>query len=108
MTPIVYLTAFHNGDFTLETLVADEPISIPDGTHGPKWISNYDGRFKGLIPIRQALTESRNAAAICRRTGTAPSSARSNAPFATAAPTCWTRNARIAAATCSNGRCGKA
>ena len=30
----------------------------------PKWISNYDGRFKGLIPIRQALAESRNAVAI--------------------------------------------
>jgi membrane peptidoglycan carboxypeptidase len=29
-----------------------------------KWISNYDGRFKGPIPIRQALAESRNAAAI--------------------------------------------
>ena len=29
-----------------------------------KWISNYDGRFKGLIPIRQALAESRNAVAI--------------------------------------------
>src|SRR5207248_1703753 len=30
----------------------------------PKWISNYDGRFKGLIPIREALAESRNAVAI--------------------------------------------
>ena len=29
-----------------------------------KWISNYDGRFKGLIPIREALAESRNAVAI--------------------------------------------
>ena len=30
----------------------------------PKWISNYDGLFKGLIPIREALAESRNAVAI--------------------------------------------
>jgi membrane peptidoglycan carboxypeptidase len=29
-----------------------------------KWISNYDGRFMGLIPIRQALAESRNAVAM--------------------------------------------
>src|SRR4029434_3427978 len=29
-----------------------------------KWIANYDGRFKGLIPIREALAESRNAVAI--------------------------------------------
>ena len=64
MKPIVYLAAFRNGDFTLETLVPDEPISVPDRTGGPKWISNYDGCFKGMIPIRQALAESRNAAAM--------------------------------------------
>ncbi|HSL20595.1 MAG TPA: transglycosylase domain-containing protein [Vicinamibacterales bacterium] len=65
MKPIVYLAAFRHGDFTLETLVPDEPISVPSGRTGAqKWISNYDGRFKGLIPIRQALAESRNAAAM--------------------------------------------
>jgi penicillin-binding protein 1A len=65
MKPIVYLAAFRHGDFTLETLVPDEPISVPMGrTTAPKWISNYDGRFKGLIPIREALAESRNAVAI--------------------------------------------
>jgi penicillin-binding protein 1A len=65
MKPIVYLAAFRHGDFTLETLVPDEPISVPTGRASPpKWISNYDGRFKGLIPIREALAESRNAVAI--------------------------------------------
>jgi penicillin-binding protein 1A len=65
MKPIVYLAAFRHGDFTLETLVPDEPISVPDGRASvPKWISNYDGRFRGLIPIREALAESRNAVAI--------------------------------------------
>jgi penicillin-binding protein 1A len=65
MKPIVYLAAFRHGDFTLETLVPDEPISVPDGRADvQKWISNYDGRFKGLIPIREALAESRNAVAI--------------------------------------------
>jgi len=65
MKPIVYLAAFRHGDFTLETLVPDEPISVPNGGQAtPKWISNYDGRFKGLIPIREALAESRNAVAI--------------------------------------------
>jgi penicillin-binding protein 1A len=39
-------------------------ISVPDGTARPlKWISNYDGLFKGL-PVRQALAESRNAVAV--------------------------------------------
>jgi penicillin-binding protein 1A len=65
MKPIVYLAAFRHGDFTLETLVPDEPISVPTGRASPpKWIANYDGRFKGLIPIREALAESRNAVAI--------------------------------------------
>jgi membrane carboxypeptidase/penicillin-binding protein len=65
MKPIVYLAAFEHGDFTLETLVPDEPISVPNGSaSGPKWISNYDGLFKGLMPLREALAESRNAVAI--------------------------------------------
>ncbi len=65
MKPFVYLAAFRRGGFTLETLVPDEPISVSNGAgQAPKWISNYDGRFKGPIPIRQALAESRNAVAI--------------------------------------------
>jgi membrane peptidoglycan carboxypeptidase len=65
MKPMVYLAAFRSGDFTLETMVPDEPISMPNGDASPdKWISNYDGRFKGLIPVRQALAESRNAVAM--------------------------------------------
>jgi penicillin-binding protein 1A len=65
MKPIVYLAAFQHGDFTLETIVPDEPISVPNGSAGdPKWISNYDGLFKGLIPVREALAESRNAVTI--------------------------------------------
>jgi penicillin-binding protein 1A len=65
MKPIVYLAAFDQGDFSLDSLVPDEPISVPNGSpDAPKWISNYDGRFKGLIPMRQALAESRNAVAI--------------------------------------------
>jgi membrane peptidoglycan carboxypeptidase len=65
MKPIVYMAAFQHEEFSLETLVPDEPISVPTGrATPPKWISNYDGQFKGLIPIREALAESRNAVAI--------------------------------------------
>jgi penicillin-binding protein 1A len=40
-------------------------VSVPTGNDTPpKWIQNYDGRFKGPIPVRQALAESRNAATI--------------------------------------------
>lgn len=65
MKPFVYLAAFRQGIFNLESMVPDEPISVPDrGKQSTKWISNYDGQFKGMIPLREALAESRNAAAI--------------------------------------------
>jgi penicillin-binding protein 1A len=65
MKPIVYLAAFRQGDFNLDTPVPDEPISVPNGgSQDAKSISNYDGQFKGMIPLRMALAESRNAVAI--------------------------------------------
>ena len=64
MKPLVYLAAFESG-MDLDTQVPDEPISVPlDGEGGIKWIDNYDNQFKGPIPIRQALAESRNAVAV--------------------------------------------
>jgi len=65
MKPIVYLAAFRQGAFDLNTLVPDEPISVVVARNRPlKWISNFDGEFKGMIPARQALAESRNAVAV--------------------------------------------
>lgn len=65
MKPFVYLAAFRYPNFTLDTLVPDEPISVPDGRPDVrKWIANYDGQFKGLMPMRIAFAESRNAVAI--------------------------------------------
>jgi penicillin-binding protein 1A len=62
--PLVYLAAFRQG-LTLDTTVPDEPIAVPMGTDRPmKWIANYDNQFKGPIPMRQALAESRNAVAV--------------------------------------------
>jgi len=62
--PLVYLAALTRG-FDLETTVPDEPIEVPLGAGGPtKWIANYDNHFKGPMPMRQALAESRNAAAV--------------------------------------------
>ena len=62
--PLVYLAAFRRG-LDLETTVPDEPIGIPMGEgREVKWIANYDGKFKGPIPLRQALAESRNAVAV--------------------------------------------
>jgi len=65
MKPIVYLAAFRQGTFTLESMVPDNPIGVPDGgAQTTKWISNYDGQFKGVISLREALAESRNAVVI--------------------------------------------
>jgi penicillin-binding protein 1A len=65
MKPIVYLAAFREGKFDLNTAVPDEPISVANGGNNEvKWISNYDGRFKGVMPLRMALAESRNTVAI--------------------------------------------
>jgi membrane peptidoglycan carboxypeptidase len=65
MKPIVYLAAFREGTLNLDTMVPDEPISVANGhEQDVKWISNYDGQFKGLIPVRMALAESRNSVAI--------------------------------------------
>ncbi|MBF0100661.1 MAG: transglycosylase domain-containing protein [Desulfobacterales bacterium] len=65
MKPIVYLAAFQQGTFNLDTIVPDEPISVPNRNKlNLKWISNYDGQFKGMISIRDALAESRNAVTI--------------------------------------------
>jgi penicillin-binding protein 1A len=64
MKPLVYLAAFESG-MRLDTTVPDEPIEVPLGNGGgTKWIANYDNQFKGPIPVRQALAESRNAVAV--------------------------------------------
>lgn len=64
MKPVVYLAALLAGA-ALDAPVPDEPISVPMGRDAPpKWIANYDGKYKGVIPIRQALAESRNAPTI--------------------------------------------
>lgn len=67
--PVVYLAAFRAG-VELDTSVFDGPVQVRDGT-GMKPISNYDGRFKGFMAVRQALAESRNTVAVlmARRAG---------------------------------------
>lgn len=61
--PLVYLAAFQQG-LALDTTVPDEPIGVPASDGTVKWIANYDNQFKGPIPLRQALAESRNAVAV--------------------------------------------
>jgi penicillin-binding protein 1A len=64
MKPLAYLAAFRRGA-GLDTEILDAPIAVPMGSgRPPKWINNYDGKFRGPIPLRLALAESRNAATI--------------------------------------------
>src|SRR5437899_11447936 len=56
--PFVYAAAVDNGLRPDDTIV-DAPTSF--GVYSP---GNYDGKFKGTIPIRQAFAESRNIPAV--------------------------------------------
>ena len=61
--PFVYYAAFASGRYTPNSMIADTPVTYPDGYeyYSPK---NYDGSFMGNIPIRKALELSRNVPAI--------------------------------------------
>ena len=62
--PLLFLAAFRQG-LDLDTTAPDEPIGVPLGaSRDLKWITNYDNRFKGPMPLRQALAESSNAVAV--------------------------------------------
>ncbi len=62
--PFAYATAFTKG-FAPETRIYDVPINFgPDGTGADYIPSNYDGRFRGLITMRAALSQSLNIPAV--------------------------------------------
>ena len=66
--PLVYATAVHEG-YSPAQIVDDSPISL-DQVSGEPWSpQNYDMKFMGNMPMRKALYQSRNLAAI--RTGMA-------------------------------------
>ena len=62
--PFAYATAFEKG-FQPETPIVDRPINFgPDGSGRPYIPRNYDGRFHGLLTMRQALAQSLNVPAV--------------------------------------------
>jgi penicillin-binding protein 1A len=61
--PFVYVTALKKG-YDLDAQVEDEPREYPSGL-GKVWIpKNYDGRYDGLITLRDAIAYSKNAATV--------------------------------------------
>lgn len=63
--PFIYSAAIAKG-ITAATLVNDAPIALPGmGPNGSTWMpKNSDGRYSGLITLRQALTASKNMVTI--------------------------------------------
>ncbi len=61
--PIVYADAIHSG-LSASHLLDDSPLTLPQ-FGGTDWTpQNYDLKFMGILPLRQALYLSRNLAAI--------------------------------------------
>jgi penicillin-binding protein 1A len=62
--PIIYAAAVEKG-FGPNTILEDEPLSLPGGRHGELWSpQNYDHSFYGPIPLSTALAHSRNIPAV--------------------------------------------
>jgi 1A family penicillin-binding protein len=62
--PFVYLAGLINGTIGPDSVVNDSPIAIPlpDGSaYSPQ---NFDGQFKGLLTVRDAIALSRNVCAV--------------------------------------------
>lgn len=61
--PILYSAAIQNGR-PLSYLLEDAPLAVPMGD-GSEWKpNNYDGNFRGKMPLRQALYLSQNVPAV--------------------------------------------
>jgi penicillin-binding protein 1A len=58
--PVIYAAAIEKG-FRPNSMLLDEPISLPGGRRGQSWTpQNYDHHFDGPIPLATALARSRN------------------------------------------------
>ncbi len=62
MKPITYLTAFIKG-WSPATIIEDGPIKLSTGT-STYTLGNADNRYRGSIPVRQALASSLNPPAV--------------------------------------------
>ncbi|RPI55341.1 MAG: hypothetical protein EHM49_02065 [Deltaproteobacteria bacterium] len=72
---IIYTTALSKGIVAPNTIVVDEPISLPGANPQTLWEpENFDNTYMGPITVRTALTNSRNVISvkITRATGLRP------------------------------------
>ncbi len=62
--PFVYLTALRSHRYTPATAVEDAPLSYPLAG-GRTWSpQNFDGKYRGFLPLRRALAQSLNTVAV--------------------------------------------
>ncbi len=63
--PLVYSAAIETLSWSPATVIVDAPISFPNPWNKTVWTPhNYDFKFEGPIPLRQAVAQSRNIPAI--------------------------------------------
>lgn len=65
--PFVYSTALIEGDYTTGSIINDLPMLASDSNKGDDlsiWPRNYGDRYRGLINLNTALTNSVNVAAV--------------------------------------------
>lgn len=63
--PVVYAAAVAAGKIDADSIVDDQPLSLPGGRAGKPWRpKNLDGRFRGRVPVRLAIAMSLNVPAV--------------------------------------------
>jgi penicillin-binding protein 1A len=62
--PFVYMAALRYGLIGPDTLIDDFPLTITTPASAPYTPKNFDGRFAGLMTVRQALARSSNLCAV--------------------------------------------
>ncbi|HEY9870546.1 MAG TPA: PBP1A family penicillin-binding protein, partial [Candidatus Obscuribacterales bacterium] len=62
--PFVYMAALRYGVIGPDTLIDDYPLTITRPASAPYSPKNFDGRFAGLMTVRQALARSSNLCAV--------------------------------------------
>lgn len=62
--PVVYLTALESGEYSPESLISDDPVTIKMRGAGDWVPGNYDHKMHGSVTMREALANSYNLATV--------------------------------------------
>jgi penicillin-binding protein 1A len=63
--PFIYAAALEWGNYSPQTLIIDEPIAVLLDPRKHEWVpGNSDGKYLGLMSLKDALAQSRNTVAV--------------------------------------------